>query len=504
VWDGDAPVLPAVRELKRREFLLELHGAKERTFSFKHALTRDVAYHGLLERRRREVHARAGAALERLYEGRLHEQYELLAYHYSRSADRARAADYLELANRKAAARHAMEEALGYFYEALAILESQPDSEAHRRRRLALVFDQTGEFHWLHRHQEFHDLLVRHEPLALSLPDAGVRGTFYARLAHRRLIFGEYEAAIETAQRALALCEEGGNAQDAALSFAVVEWASMMLGDYDRAIASFDEARGQLAGAFHPIWYMYAQAGAAMTHLMAGRWDAGLREIDALRATGAERSDNGLVSFADAIGCWVCLEARDWAGALARGNAAKEIAPTVYFRGFAFGFLASALCHTGAEEDGVPVLAQIASMIRPSRHELAWIMVAWRLADAYLAVGDLGRAKEVLLEIRESASRSGAKFFVGGSDRCLAEVALAERDVEEALRRLESALVPLRESRSENELALALAALGRARRLAGDDSAADAHLQEALAIFERLGTGDEPDRVRHELATHAV
>ena len=198
VWDGDGALLPALDELKRREFLHEQHGGTERTFVFKHALTRDVAYDGLLEERRRSLHARAGAAVERSYAGRLHEKYELLAFHYSRSSERERAADYLELANRKASAQHAMEEALGYFYEALAILEDLPDSEDNRRRRLTLVLDQTGGFHYLHRHVEYHELLLRHEPLALEQSDPGLVGAFYQRLGHRQFVFGENRQAIET------------------------------------------------------------------------------------------------------------------------------------------------------------------------------------------------------------------------------------------------------------------------------------------------------------------
>ena len=168
VWDGDGPLLPALDELKRREFLREQHGGPERTFVFTHALTREVAYDGLLDERRLSLHARAGAAVERSHADRLHEKYELLAFHYSQSSERERAADYLELANRKAAGQHAMEEALGYFYEALAILEELPDSEENRRRRLLLVLDQTGGFHYLHRHEEYQELLLRHEPLRWS------------------------------------------------------------------------------------------------------------------------------------------------------------------------------------------------------------------------------------------------------------------------------------------------------------------------------------------------
>jgi hypothetical protein len=110
--------------------------------------------------------------------------------------------------------------------------------------------------------------------------------------------------------------------------------------------------------------------------MMAGRWEAALHEVDEAVATGAERSDAGIVSFCNAIGALVCVEKRDWATAINYGTAAKEAAPTVYFRGFAFGFSAPALCHTGAVDEGLPVLEQIVPMAKAARHELAWTFLA--------------------------------------------------------------------------------------------------------------------------------
>ena len=502
IWDDTAPLLPALQELKRLEFLREQHSAGGGMFLFKHALTREVAYDGLLEARRRELHARVGAALERSHSDRLHEQYELLAYHYARSAERERAAMYLELANRKAAARHAMEEALGYFYDALQILESLPDSAENRRRRLALVFDQTGEFHWLHRHQEFYELLLRHEGLAVSLGEERLLGTFYARLAHRQLVFGDYETALQTSHTALDLCLRTGNASDAGLAYVVLTWTHAMLGDYDSAAAFHEKCLEQLAMEFHPIWHMYGYAGVALAYLMAGRWDDALRKVDEAAAIGAERSDSGTVSFEASIGSLVCLEKRDWTRALEYAHEANEIAPTLYFRGLAYGFLASGLCHTGAGEQGLPILEQIVPMIKASRHELAWIIVAWRLADAYLVAGDLDQARDVLADVHESARRSKAKFFSGASGRGLAEIALAEGNVAQALRHLMPAIETLRKSNSESELALALGALGRARQLIGDEAGAEMHLREAVQILDRIGTRVEPERLRKEPTHH--
>jgi tetratricopeptide (TPR) repeat protein len=249
---------------------------------------------------------------------------------------------------------------------------------------------------------------------------------------------------------------------------------------------------------------MYAQAGGALTYMMAGRWEAALHELDEAVATGTERSDAGMVSFCNAIGAQVCVEKRDWATAIDYGNAAKETAPTVYFRGFAFGFMAPALCHTGAVDEGLQILEQIVPMAKAARHEMAWSFLAPRLADAYVTAGDYARAHQTLLEIHGVAARSRANFFLGANGRRLGEVALALGDAEEAVRRLEAAIETLQASGSENELGLALGALARARRLTGDDEEATAIAQEAVAILDRLGTLEEPDRLRHELAAGPV
>jgi tetratricopeptide (TPR) repeat protein len=318
------------------------------------------------------------------------------------------------------------------------------------------------------------------------------------------MVFGEYERGRETASRALELCERSGNPENAAYACNDVQWAHMLLGAYGPAHRYAERALDHLAVSFDPMAYMYAHAGAALTYMMAGRWEAALHEVDEAVATGTERSDAGMVSFCNAIGALICVEKRDWATALDYGNAAKETAPTVYFRGFAFGFSAPALCHTGAVDDGLPALEQIVPMAKEARHEMAWGFLAPQLADAYVTAGDYAQAHQLLLDIRRAAARSGANFLLGSTERRLGEVALAQGDAAEAMRRLEAAIETLQTSGSENELGLALGALARAKLLTGNDLAATAIVQDALAILDRLGTLEEPDRLRHELAPKPV
>ena len=76
----------------------------------------------------------------------------------------------------------------------------------------------------------------------------------------------------------------------------------MLLGEYGRAHRYTKQSLEHLAVGFEPMAYMFARSGAALTYMMGGRWEAALREVDEAVATGAERSDAGIVSFCNAIG----------------------------------------------------------------------------------------------------------------------------------------------------------------------------------------------------------
>src|SRR5262245_15685476 len=71
----------SLTHLQAAEFLYETHLFPEHAYTFKHALTHEVAYGGLLQERRRVLHARIVEALERLAPDRLTEQVERLAHH---------------------------------------------------------------------------------------------------------------------------------------------------------------------------------------------------------------------------------------------------------------------------------------------------------------------------------------------------------------------------------------------------------------------------------------
>src|SRR5262245_7113848 len=96
-------------------------------FTFKQALTHEVTYRGLLQERRRALHARVVQAIETLHRDRLGEQIERLAHHAVRGELRTQAVSYLRQAGLRATARSAPSAARGWFEQALGPRDAAGD-----------------------------------------------------------------------------------------------------------------------------------------------------------------------------------------------------------------------------------------------------------------------------------------------------------------------------------------------------------------------------------------
>jgi pimeloyl-ACP methyl ester carboxylesterase len=106
--DGPAAqVRQHLGELQAAEMLDQSSPAADPTYTFKHALTHEVAYGSLLRETRRALHRRVGEAIEALYPDRLMELAEALTEHFERGEVWAKAARYGLDAGEKAKSRYA-------------------------------------------------------------------------------------------------------------------------------------------------------------------------------------------------------------------------------------------------------------------------------------------------------------------------------------------------------------------------------------------------------------
>ena len=111
----------ALAELVSAGFLTEVRAQPEPLYRFRHTVIAEATYHGLLRSQRRQLHARAGWALEASATDRLEEVAALLGRHFGAAGEDGRAVHYLEMGGDHAAQILANEEAIALYRQALAV-----------------------------------------------------------------------------------------------------------------------------------------------------------------------------------------------------------------------------------------------------------------------------------------------------------------------------------------------------------------------------------------------
>jgi class 3 adenylate cyclase/tetratricopeptide (TPR) repeat protein len=236
--------------LQAAEFLYETTLFPELEYTFKHALTHEVTYGGLLHGRRRELHARIVGAIERLYPDRLDEHVERLAHHALRGELPEKAVQYCREAGLKTAARSALRDARGWFEQALGALETLPESRSRLeqafdlRLELRPVLTQVGEV------RRSLDRLREAETLADRLSDDGRRGRAAAFRTATHSLLGELDEALVAGARARDVAERLGDLRLHIPVTTYLELAHYFRGDYARVV---DLATDNLA-ALPPGW----------------------------------------------------------------------------------------------------------------------------------------------------------------------------------------------------------------------------------------------------------
>src|SRR5713226_479503 len=109
---SDAELEPRLSALQAGEFIYEQPAAAGVQYTFKHALTQEVAYNSLLIERRKLLHERAAVAIEMLYVDQLDDHLSDLAHHFERSRNAGKALEYLGRAAQQAERRSAYVEAI--------------------------------------------------------------------------------------------------------------------------------------------------------------------------------------------------------------------------------------------------------------------------------------------------------------------------------------------------------------------------------------------------------
>ncbi len=419
---AESDLQAALARLQAAEFLYEASLFPELEYTFKHALTHEVAYGSLLRKRRQGIHAAIVEAIERLQPDRLVEHVERLAHHAARGEMWDKAADYARRAGLKAASRSAHREAAAFLDEALAALGHLPRSPDVLRRAIDLRLDLRASLNPIGEMARLHEHLREAEALAELLGDHRRLGRTLACMAQAFAVDGDHRRAVEVGARALTIAtirddvavgvmancylaqsywHSGEHRQavtglrwnvarlrgDVArerfdMSTYPVVWSrSAMgeclaeLGDFGEAVALSDQAVAIAESLAHPYSLIFASWHAGSSHLIRGDTEAAILRLE--RALELAR-------------------ARD---------IPRQVLPSAAFLGAAYAL-------AGRADDALPLLEQ-AIALQPAWGTTA--LFATRVAEAYRGIGhghDAARLAAGLLMLARKLGERGSEAWL--------------------------------------------------------------------------------------------
>jgi DNA-binding winged helix-turn-helix (wHTH) protein/tetratricopeptide (TPR) repeat protein len=392
-------------ELQAAEFLYETRLVPDHVYTFKHALTHEVAYSSLLQAQRRILHARIVEAIEGLAGGRVAEvasgakgswpssrredpagrqdgllagrqdpdQLERLAHHALLGEVWDKALTYGRQAGEKAMERSAYDEAVGYLEQALSALSHLPEQRD--------IYVQAIDLRLTLRHALFPsgDLgriltcLREAESLAATLGDTRRLGHVSLLLSSHFWHIGTYGQAIAAAQRARAAATAGGEGVLHALANHYLGRVSHAQGEYQQAIAYLEQTVASLDGARHHEHFGLPFLPAVLSHAWLAACHAERGTFAAGRALGeaglriAEAVAHPLsLMFADRGIGLLALRQGDLATALPRLERAVSLCQDAYFQAYCpvvAAALSTAYTLDGRVANAVPLCTQVMGQI---------------------------------------------------------------------------------------------------------------------------------------------
>jgi tetratricopeptide (TPR) repeat protein len=445
--------------LQRAEFLYERSLFPELAYTFKHALTHEVAYGSLQPEQRRALHARIIGAIEMFYADRLAEQVERLAHHALRGEVWDKALAYCRQAGEKALARSAHCEAVEYFEEALSALPHLPEDRDTRAQAIDLRLALRSALYPSSDSGRILAALGEAESLAAALDDPRRLGQVSLFLSDHFRRRGAYDQAIASAQRTLAFATARGETVLHALANQRLGLSSWAQGGYRRAIDCLGQTLASLEGARRCERFGQGFLPAVVSRAYLAACHAELGTF----AEGRALNDEGL-RIAEAV---------DHPGSLMLAS-------------WGVGLLA---LRQGDLRRALPRLERAMSICQDADLPLFFPRMAWALGAAY-ALG--GRVADTVPLLTQALEQPTFTDRVDNQALCrlsLGEAKMLAGHLEEAQALAEGALAHAREHQERGHQAYTLRLLGEiaAHRDPPEVEPAEEHYRQALALADELG-----------------
>ena len=355
----DDALRASLGELQAADLLYEARLFPDLEYTFKHALTHEVAYGGVLQERRRALHGQLLQSMERLHADRLGEHAEVLAHHAQRAAIADKAVHYLREAGARAAARSANREAIGFLERALALLTELPESRETLSDALDVRIALGAPLIAVHGPSSPVVETLYREALALvdRLDDASRRFLVLWGLWYVKFTRTDYAPAVAAGERLLETARSSGD-RDQLLEAHHTLWPTLIgMGDVKRAlphiehgIALYERARH---GSMADLYGGHDPGACCRYFLAVSHWALGYPDRAVAMAHEAMQLAESLghamtSTMTFGLVAWVLYLSGERRAAVAAGERCMAVGEAHDFRGWNIGI--GALLHAARGE----------------------------------------------------------------------------------------------------------------------------------------------------------
>jgi class 3 adenylate cyclase/tetratricopeptide (TPR) repeat protein len=496
--ENDEQLRRRLARLQAAEFLYETTLFPDLEYTFRHALTLEVAYQSLLRERRCALHERVLHALERQQAGREQEKIELRAHHAERAELWAQAARYLYQVGENAFAQARYQACAASCQAAIAALDRLGDA-ADLTLKLDAYLELWSAQSVIGQADGLGLVGEKAEALARALDDgprlAQVQLRHAQAVAHEGVMPGTLQSAIEKAREAFERADPRDLRTRSYARF-IVGHACRDLGrvaealrEFGAGLALFEQVDryGEEPGLVFPI-YVSLSAWRSEAHAALGDFQpAFVSAREALRVATDIHHPTSLAVANRYLGYVHSLrgELDTAVPFLERSLAIASEHDLFQATIFTSAYLAYALVLLGERERGLEYLARA---LKRSSGGITprWWHFGTVTASAYLAAGC---PEEARTEIRLGLAAATERNAWGHRPTWLrleAEV-LAQRDPAGARDRLGEALSLAAELGMHPEVAHCHLGLGKLYRRTGEREKAQEHLTTATTMYREMG-----------------
>lgn len=336
ITDHKTSLQKCLDELVRLDFLRVNPYIHDLEYVFKHAIIQEVVYSGLLREDCKEIHERIGQAIEDLFQRRIVEFSETLAFHYGKGQSLQKAVDYLIRSGVKSMNRYSVEESHRYYKEAYNLLTKETSRDQEEKTSLIKLLNTWAPvFYFRGSFKELEALMKKHLDLADSLEDKEERGMFYVWLGMSLWGRARFEDAYRYLHTALKIGEEARSKRVIGYVGAWLPWPCVEIGLFDEALVHADRAR-EMSEYFEKEQYPYYQSldSTAFVYFAMGR-PSKIRELgEALLEYGQKKSQIRAITWGYYVKGWSYLASGDFSSSILYNEQAIQSSPDPFYTQF--------------------------------------------------------------------------------------------------------------------------------------------------------------------------